>query len=84
MSNVPLATAVHVAVIMLPLGIVIVNVAVLPSIVPETVIGPRPAYPGNCIVPVNELPIWVICHVILPIIDADIPAPIMVPLESNA
>lgn len=37
MSNVPLPVAVHVAVIMLPLGIVIVNVAVLPLMVPDTV-----------------------------------------------
>ena len=30
------------------------------------------------------MPVWVICHVMLPIIDADMPAPIMVPLESSA
>ncbi len=41
-SNVPFATAVHVPLIMAPAGIVIVNVAVLPSRVPDTVI-PRPA-----------------------------------------
>ena len=61
MSNVPVAVAVHVPVIMLPLGMVMVKVAVLPLMVPDTFIWPAampiPPYPGNCIVPVNELPV---------------------------
>ena len=81
----PLATAVQVAVIMLPPGMVIVKVAVLPLIVPDTLITPpMPPYPGNCMTPVNVLPICVICHVTLPIIDVDKPAPIIVPVESDA
>ena len=33
--------------------------------------------------PVNALPVCVICQFMLPIIVADIPAPIIVPLESD-
>jgi len=34
--------------------------------------------------PVNVLPVWVICHVMFAIIEADMPHPIIVLLESDA
>jgi len=34
-------------------------------------------------VPENAFPVWVTCHVMLPIMAPDMPAPIMEPVESD-
>jgi len=82
-SNVPDAVAVQLTIIIDPAGIVIVNVPLCPDTVPLTPIGP-PVWPANCIVPENVLPSCVNVHVVLFIIVAVSPAPIIDPVESEA
>ena len=83
MSNVPVATALQERFIIDPTGIVIVNVPLCPAIVPDTIMVPPP-WPANWIDAENVEPLCVICHVIPFIIEVVRPAPIMVPLESDA
>lgn len=83
MSNLPVATALQEPFIIDPTGIVIVNVPLCPAIVPDTIMVPPP-WPANWIDAENVEPLCVICHVIPFIIEVVRPAPIMVPLESDA
>jgi len=66
-------------------------VPVLPFIVPDTCIGLFPRWFAKLTVPVNVVPVCVICHVMFPIEPPGIPMPmepmdipIVVPLESAA